>query len=73
MFRNVYPFDVVHLIKSGQIVSVTDRQTGETLYCNGMQVSDFAALLNAAENDKANRYQFFIYEKAQEETSHENS
>ena len=69
MYRDIYPWEIMPLLKSGQIVNVTDRQSGETLFCNGMQVSDFADILTKAENDKENRYQFFIYEKGQEETT----
>lgn len=72
MFMCIGLWEIMNYIESGDIVSCTDRQKGETFYVNGMVVSDYAELIKAAKADKISRYEFFVYMK-KEETSHENS
>lgn len=62
MYRDIFVFEVMQYIKTGQVVNVTDRQKGETLYVNGMNVQEFAELIMQAENDETNRFKFYVYE-----------
>ena len=66
MYLDIYPFEVIEKICAGYIVNCTDRQKGETLYVNGMNVHEYAELLMLAEKDKTNRFKFFIYDKTGE-------
>lgn len=66
MYQDIYPWEILGKIKSGQIVNVTDRLKGETFYVNGMNVNEFAELMNDAEADKIRRFQFYVYEKQEE-------
>ena len=66
MYREIYAFDVMNYLKSGQVVNVTDRQKGETLYINGMTMNEYASLMKEAENDKTGRFNFYGYEKEDE-------
>ena len=67
MYQDIFTWEILGKIKSGQIVNVTDRMKGETLYVNGMTVNEFAELMNEAENDKICRFQFYVYEKQEGE------
>ncbi len=67
MYQDIFTWEILGKIKSGQIVNVTDRMKGETLYVNGMTVNEFAELMNEAENDKIGRFQFYVYEKQEGE------
>ena len=66
MYMDIFPWEILGKIKSGRIVNVTDRLKGETFYVNGMNVNEFAELMNDAEADKTGRFQFYVYEKQEE-------
>ena len=63
MYMDIFPWEILGKIKDGQIVNVTDRLKGETFYVNGMNLNEFAELLNEAEKDAIGRFKFFVYEK----------
>ena len=63
MYQDIFTWEILGKIKAGQIVNVTDRMKGETLYVNGMTVNEFAELMNEAENDKIGRFHFYVYTK----------
>ena len=67
MYRDIFACEVMQYLKTGQVVNVTDRQKGETLYVNGMNVREFAELIASAENDNTNRYKFYVYEEENNE------
>ena len=67
MYRDIFACEVMQYLKAGQVVNVTDRQKGETLYVNGMNVREFAELIASAENDNTNRYKFYVYEEENNE------
>lgn len=63
MYRDIYTWNVMDEIEKGNLVCVTDRQSGENFNCNGMTVNDLIELLRAAKEDKTNRYQFYYYDE----------
>lgn len=73
MYIKIYPFDVMTYLKSGHVVNVTDRQKGETLYVNGMNMNEYASLMKEAEADKTGRFDFYVYEQEDNNENKESS
>ena len=73
MYRDIFVFEVMQYIKTGQVVNVTDRQKGETLYVNGMNVHEFAELIMAAESDETNSFKFYVYERKEASNGNQKS
>jgi hypothetical protein len=67
MYRDIYAFEVADKMKSGMVVCCTDRLKGDTFYMNGLTASEFFMFMKDAEADQTNRFQFYTYEKKEDE------
>ena len=66
-FRSIYEFNVIDEVKAKSLVYLLDRHTRTITFVNNMYVTDLLAEIQHAKDDDTGRYEFYVWERADED------
>ena len=66
MYRDIYYWDVVDLVKRGDTVYCFDKTDEMLIAMNSEVAEDFFRIIEMARDDKINRFQFYTYIEKEE-------
>lgn len=66
MYRDIYCWDVVDLVKRGDTVYCFDKTDEMLIVMNSEVAEDFFRIIEMARDDKINRFQFYTYIEKEE-------